>query len=109
MPGCPGRPLRVDIDTAQGHFVTMLASCWDDALIAGVPPRLELWDGSVREGEPSVPAHRHDMGATELDHTGVATEVELGGVRLCAADVRAYTATLGDEHRPTGAPVDDGN
>ncbi len=91
----------MDIDNKQGHFVTMLGSCWDDALIAGLPMRLELWDGSVREGVPASPAQLKDDDADELDHTGIAEHLELGGVTVYAHEVRSYAAFLPESHRPT--------
>jgi hypothetical protein len=60
--------------------------------------RLELWDGTTCEGVPTGTA-RGPRG-DELDHTGVATLLELGGTTVSAADVRTYTAVLSDEHRP---------
>lgn len=90
----------MDIDVEQAHFVAMLGSCWDDARIAGLPMRLELWDGSSLEGVPIDPAHRHDGDVEELDHTGVAHRLELAGVAVEAADVRMYAAVLPDRHRP---------
>jgi hypothetical protein len=72
------------------HFFVMVGRLVDDAVIGRIGLVVSMADGDVIEGVPTEPAGPA-WGPEELDDTGYACRIELGGVTVALSDVRRVT------------------
>lgn len=70
------------------HFLVMLGSCAEGARLAHATLTVELDDGTQVEGVPFGPPEE-DF-AKQVDHTGTARVLLLGGTQVETARVRSY-------------------
>jgi hypothetical protein len=79
----------VHLDTVD-HFYVMMGQAMDNAMIGGVLVRLTLSDGGVVEGVPGAPVSNGSPD-DQLDDSGYARWIRLGGTTVDLADVRQAT------------------